>query len=112
MLSFWPAMGLLSVEPPEVIHYPWLLALLLDPTRLVLLIVWFYLCMYCVLWIQSGTMVPDAYKTPASLMTLVTGPVLPLVLIVIAAVQRSRQSQRGFLEALSDQLRGALVDVH
>ena len=83
-----------------------------DPTRLVLLIGWFYLCMYCVLWIQSGTMVPDAYKTPASLITLVTGPVLPLILLVIAAVQRSRQSQRGFFEALREQWRGAWVDVH
>ena len=82
------------------------------PLRLILLIAWVYLCMYCVQRVQFGLLVPDRHKTSASLITLFTGPILLVVLAIVAAVQKSRCSQRGFLETLREQLNGTLANVH
>lgn len=87
-------------------------ALPFDPVRLIGLVAWVYLCMYCVQRVQFGALVPERHKTSASLVTLVTGPVLLIVLVVVAAVQKSRRSPRGFFESLKEQLQGVLVSIH
>ena len=79
-----------------------------DPARLMLLTAWVYLCMYCVQRVQFGVLVPERHRTWASFVTLLTGPVLLLVLVLIGAVRKSRQSQRGFFAALREQLHGAV----
>jgi len=83
-----------------------------DPARLIILIAWVYLCMYCVQRVQLGALIPERHKTTASLVCLLTGPLLLLVLILIAAVQKSRRSPLGFLESLREQARGAMMSVH
>jgi general secretion pathway protein E len=114
MMHFGPAFSLLFAQTGGFESSPSLvlLALPFDPIRLVLLIAWVYLCMYCVQRVQIGGQVPEAYKTPASLITLVTGPALLFILAVITAAQRSQRSQRGFLDTLKDQLCQTLTSIH
>jgi general secretion pathway protein E len=88
-----------------------LTALPFDPVRLVLLVGWVYLCMFCVYRVQFGGLVPQPYKTVASAITLATGPALLLILAIIEAARQSQDSQRGFLTVLRDQLDHALMSI-
>jgi len=74
-----------------------------DPVRLTLLIAWVYLCMYCVQRVQLGGLIPDPYKMPASLVTLVTGPLLPFIMLIVVTAQKSRRTRRGFFDVLKEQ---------
>ncbi len=87
------------------------MALPFDPIRLVLLIAWIYVGMYCVQRIEVGALVPEAYRAFASLITLVTGPTLLFILAVIAAAQQSQRSRRGFFDVLKEQLQQALAGI-
>jgi general secretion pathway protein E len=86
-------------------------ALPFDPVRLVLLIGWVYLCMFCVYRVQFGALVPRPYKTVASAITLVTGPALLFVLILIETAKKNQGSQDGFFSILRGQLAHALVSI-
>ena len=114
MLDFGPALACLLAQAEGLLSpsAPALTALPFDPVRLVLLVAWVYLGMYCVQRVQFGVLVPESYKLSASLVTLVTGPLLLLVLVVVAAVQKSQRSPHGFFASLKEQLQGVLVSVH
>jgi type II secretory ATPase GspE/PulE/Tfp pilus assembly ATPase PilB-like protein len=71
-----------------------------SPVKLVLTILWVYLCFYCVQRIQFSPLISPNYKTVSLLVTLVTGPLFPFTLICIAAFQKSIQTGTSFLEAL------------
>jgi len=86
-------------------------ALPFNPIRLVLLIAWIYLGMYCVQRIQVGALVSAPYRVPVCLVALVTGPTMLLVLAVIEAVKKSRQSRRSFFDVLGEQLRHVLAGI-
>jgi len=113
MLDFCPAVRLLLVQTCglERSSSLGLITLPFDPLRLILLVAWVYLCMYCVQRVQFGTLVPAPYKTLANIVTIVTGPALLFVLVVVEAAKKSRQSQNGFLDALKEQLHRVLTNV-
>jgi len=113
MLDFCPAVRLLLVQSCglEQSSSLGLLALPFDPLRLILLVAWVYLCMYCVQRVQLGALVPAPYKALANIVTLVTGPTLLLVLVIIEAAKKNRQNQTGFLDALKEQLHHVLVGI-
>ncbi|UCD52442.1 MAG: type II/IV secretion system protein [Phycisphaerales bacterium] len=106
-------MAFVSTQVEGLVSAPCLgaTALPFDPIRLVLLIAWIYLGMYCVQRIQVGALVPAAYRTVASVFTLFTGPTLLLILAVIEAAKKSRQSRRGFFDVLGEQVRHALAGI-
>lgn len=114
MPDIFPIAGLISAHPGGAgasVHVGQV-GLPFDPVRLVLLIAWIYLCMYCVQRVQFGALVPERYKTSASLVTLLTGPILLLILAVVGAVQKSRRSPLGFFASLREQVDGVLASVH
>ena len=82
-----------------------------SPVRLVLLVGWFYLCVYCVYRLHFSAIVPKRYRTPANVVTLFTGPLLPVSLVGIAAVRKSRQSREGFWGALKQQMHETTADL-
>ncbi len=84
-------------QPPEAVTVPF------SPVKLILLIGWVYLCLYLVQWVQFSPLVPKKYKAIASLVTLVTGPAVLVVLIVIDVVRKSIASGRTFAETLKEQ---------
>ncbi len=106
MLDFCPAIRLFLAQECglECRSSLALVALPFDPLRLILLIAWVYLCMYCVQRVQLGELVPTPYKALANIVTLVTGPALLFVLVVIEAAKKNRQDQTGFWDALKEQL--------
>ena len=75
-----------------------------SPVKLILLIGWVYLCLYLVQRVQFSLLVPKKYKTIANLATLVAGPAVLVVLIVIDAVRKSIASSRTFVETLKEQI--------
>jgi len=114
MLSICPGVVLLLARGWALGALPslGLTALPFHPFRLVLLIAWVYLCMYCVQQVQFGALIPESYKTSASLVSLFTGPTLLLVVAVVGAVRKSRRSPLGFFESLKEQVHGALASIH
>lgn len=62
------------------------------PVKLILLIVWAYLCLYFVQLIQFSPLVSKKYKSIALILTLFTGPLLLLVLFIVDAAKKSSVS--------------------
>ena len=114
MLDLSPTVTFMSMPTGDVESLAGLLlmALPFDPVRLILLIAWVYLCMYCVQRVQIGAIVPEAYRMPVSLAALFTGPLVPFTLIVIAAAKKSRQTRTSFFDVVKEQLIHVLTSIH
>ena len=82
-----------------------------NPIKLILLVTWVYVCLYCVQHTQFSPLVPRRYKPAAYVATLFTGPVLLLLLLVLNSVVKSLRSGAGILETLSQQVREAADDM-
>ncbi|MHC4352330.1 MAG: ATPase, T2SS/T4P/T4SS family, partial [Planctomycetota bacterium] len=78
-----------------------------NPIKLILLVAWIYLCLYCVQRVQFSPLVPRRYKSAAYVVTLFTGPVLLGLLLVVNSVVKSFRSGAGILETLGQQVREA-----
>ncbi len=81
------------------------LALPFNPVRLVLLVVWIYLCLFFVQRVQFSLLVPKRFKLIASLASLVAGPVLFVALMLIDGVKKSLAGQQDIFDIITDQLR-------
>ncbi|OHB62343.1 MAG: hypothetical protein A2Y76_00215 [Planctomycetes bacterium RBG_13_60_9] len=108
ILEFIPALwlleatGIAAVDP--VASSP---SLPFNPIRLGLLVGWFYLCVYLVQRVNLDPMVARKYKVFANVLTLVTGPVLPVTLFVIDTARKTRENREGFFTVLKRQIRHA-----
>jgi len=78
-----------------------------NPIKLILLVTWVYVCLYCVQRTQFSPLVPRRYKPAAYVVTLFTGPVLLGLLLVVNSVVKSLRSGAGILETLGQQVREA-----
>jgi len=86
---------------------PWPLqaaALPFSPVKLILLIGWVYLCLYLVQQVQFSLLVPKNRKTIANLATLVTGPVVLVILLIIDVTKKSAESGKTFAQTLRIQI--------
>ena len=111
MLGSFSALGAAFVEAcgSEVLADSLGPALPFHPLKLLLLVGWVYLCMYCVQQVQFGPLVPEKYKTVANLVSLFAGPILLLSLVVAETVRKSRSGQSRFFDLLKQQLGNALT---
>jgi general secretion pathway protein E len=82
-----------------------------NPIRLAVLIGWFYLCVYLVQRVSLDPRVPKNYKTVANVVTLLTGPVLPLALFIRQVVQKSREGRESFFFVLKEQVQRAVTAI-
>lgn len=82
-----------------------------NPIKLILLVTWIYVCLYCVQHTQFSPLVPRRYKPAAYVVTLFTGPVLLLLLLVVNSVVKSLRSGAGILETLGQQVKEATDDM-
>jgi type II secretory ATPase GspE/PulE/Tfp pilus assembly ATPase PilB-like protein len=86
-------------------------ALPFNPVRFLALIVWVYLCLYCVQRVEFSPLVPKHRKGIANIITLFTGPLLLILLIVGRAVKKSAETRQGVLAALIEQFQTAFENL-
>ncbi len=82
-----------------------------NPVKLILLIVWIYLCLYFVQRTQFSALVPKRYKSIAYIITLFTGPVFLLVLLIIDTAKKSSTSSDSFFELFKEQIRKTISNI-
>ena len=83
--------GLVGFGQPEGLFLP-TATLLFSPVRVVLLIIWVYLCLYSIQQIEFGSLVSRRHKAIANAFSLLIGPLLLFVLFV---ADITRQFQEG-----------------
>jgi len=83
-----------------------------NPIRLLLLVAWFYLCVYLVQRANFSPLVPKAYRIYANVLTLLTGPALLLTLFIIDTAKKTRENRESFFDTLKQQVRSALAAIH
>jgi type II secretory ATPase GspE/PulE/Tfp pilus assembly ATPase PilB-like protein len=88
-----------------------ILSLPFSPIRLLLLVAWFYFCVYLVQRVSFSPLVTKDYRIYANVLTLFTGPALLLMLFVIDTVRKTRESRASFLEVLSRQIQQVLTAI-
>ncbi|MGD0597362.1 MAG: GspE/PulE family protein [Sedimentisphaerales bacterium] len=75
-----------------------------NPIKLLLLVIWVYLGLYCVQRVEFSLVVPKSRKPVVNILTLVFGPI-PLLVFLIKDVLKTPLPQRGnFFEAIKDRL--------
>jgi len=82
-----------------------------SPIKLIFLILWVYLCLYFIQVVQFSPLVPKKYRSVAYILTLFTGPILLLLLLVIHVAKKSYDSDEDILELVRDQLRNIITRV-
>jgi len=88
---------------------PLLVSLPFNPIRLLLLVAWFYFCVYLVQRVNFSPLVPKDYRIYANVATLLTGPVLLLTLFLIDTARKTRENREGFFEVLTRQTQQVLT---
>lgn len=73
-----------------------------SPLRLLVLIGWVYLCLYCVQRIQFSPLIDLRYKTSAKVATFFTGPLFLGGLILFLALKKSAETGSSVGEHLAD----------
>lgn len=81
-----------------------LLSISFSAAKLIFLVLWFYLCMYCVQQVQFSELVSRKYKAAANVITLFAGPILLLVLVTIDTIKRSSAGEETIFEVIKDNL--------
>jgi type II secretory ATPase GspE/PulE/Tfp pilus assembly ATPase PilB-like protein len=82
-----------------------------NPINLICLIIWVYACLYFVQRVQFSPLVPKRYKPAAYIVTLFTGPVLLLLLLIAESVRKSSQTGDGIIETVREQIEKAVANV-
>ncbi len=88
---------------------PLLVSLPFNPIRLLVLVAWFYFCVYLVQRVNFSPLVPKNYRIYANVATLFTGPVLLLILFVIDTARKTRENRESFFEVLARQTQQVLT---
>ncbi|MBN1973268.1 MAG: type II/IV secretion system protein [Sedimentisphaerales bacterium] len=74
-----------------------------NPIKLFLLVLWAYICMYFVQRLQFSPLMPYKYKSAVYIITLFTGPIFWLILLIVDTAKKSAQTNKSIFE-LSMQL--------
>jgi len=82
-----------------------------NPIKLILLIGWVYLCLYFVQRVQLSMLVPKHRKSIANIVTLFTGPVLLLVLMVADSARKSSRTGDSMFGILVGQIQKAIARI-
>ena len=82
-----------------------------NPIRLLFFVAWFYLCLYFVQRAQFSPLVPKKYKSISYIISLVAGPILFLVLIIVDTAKKAANSNISLFEAIAEQLRSIISNI-
>jgi len=106
---FPPASACLSARTAESVLSVSLLSF--NPIKLGCLLIWFYLCLYFVQRVEFSPLVPKQYKSIANIVTLFTGPILLLTLLVADAVKKTSKNEGSFLEIIKHHIRDIFSNI-
>jgi type II secretory ATPase GspE/PulE/Tfp pilus assembly ATPase PilB-like protein len=110
MVTAWKALPAAGLPAPTGAALA-LIDLPFNPLRLVLLIGWFYLCVYLVQRVQFSPLVPKPYKAYANVVTLFTGPFLLLALFLRDTARKTRQTRENFFDVLKREIHQAVATI-
>jgi len=71
-----------------------------NPIKLICLVIWVYICLFFVQHIQFSPLVPHKYKPTAYIVTLFTGPILLLILLIADTAKKVSQSNISISEIM------------
>jgi general secretion pathway protein E len=71
-----------------------------NPIKLACLVIWVYLCLFFVQRIQFSPLVPHKYKPAAYIVTLFTGPILLLILLIVDTAKKTHRNKISISEIL------------
>ncbi|MHC4395454.1 MAG: GspE/PulE family protein [Planctomycetota bacterium] len=77
-------------------------SVLFSPVRLVAVIIWVYLCMYCVEHIHSHPLVGEKYKPAANVLSLVFGPLILFMLFIVDTTKKLEEGEKGVGDIFKD----------
>lgn len=82
-----------------------------NPIKLICLVIWVYLCLFFVQRIQFSPLVPYKYKPAAYIITLFTGPILMLILLIVDTAKRASQSNVSISEIIKLHIQQAIANI-
>ncbi len=110
ILEFIQAFSLSSswLFPAQVNPVPSSITLPFNPIKLLVLVVWVYLCLYLVQYVQFSPLVPKKYKSIAYIFTLFTGPLLLIILLIVDVAKKSSKSGDNIFVLIIQQVKNAI----
>ena len=84
---------------------------LFHPVRVLLLMVWFYYCLYLVQYMEDHPIMPAKYKGWLNLLSLAFAPFVFFGVYVVRIVQKAEQEKLGFMGVLKGVVNGSMFKV-
>jgi len=100
-----------SLLTTEVSFVPPATSLSFSPVRLISLVIWVYVCLYLIQHVQFSPLVPEKYKSIAYVITLLTGPLLLLILFLVDTAKKSRMSNQNIFETAVQQFKNTVKKI-
>ncbi len=82
-----------------------------NPIKLIFLVIWFYLCLFFVQRTQFSPLVPHKYKPAAYIVTLFTGPILLLILLIVDTAKKASRSNISISEIIKLHIQQAIASI-
>lgn len=86
-------------------------SLVFSPIKLGFLVIWFYLCLYFVRLVEFSPLVPKQYRSIANVVTLFTGPLLLMTLLIADTIKRTSQKEGNFFEIMKRQIQNIISGI-
>jgi general secretion pathway protein E len=86
-------------------------SLLFNPLKLICLVAWVYLCLYFTQRVQFSPLVPENRKPIANAVTIFTGPVLLLVLLIMDAARKASAGHDSFFQILREHIKDIIKNI-
>jgi len=87
------------------------LSLPFNPIKLFLLIFWVYLCLYFVQQLQFSPLLSPKYRTIYYTITIFTGPLFWLILLIIDSAKKSAHTDKSVFVIIKEQLLNAIYKI-
>ncbi len=97
--------------PAEVNSVSLEISLPFNLIRLLFFVTWFYLCLYFVQRAQFSLLVPKKYKSIAYIISLVAGPILFLLLLIVDTAKKSSESDSSIPKIIAQQVKHIIANL-
>ncbi|OHB57641.1 MAG: hypothetical protein A2173_10505 [Planctomycetes bacterium RBG_13_44_8b] len=82
-----------------------------NPIKLLALLLWLYLCLYFSQCAEFSPLVPKKFKSISRIISLVAGPILFLVLLLVDTVKKSSKSGKSTFTIIKQQIKNTIIDI-